>query len=187
MDATENDATLTPKALCVDDTGPPLSCHHIIPTEAETIPSVSMSFLLQRVYTTANRSMSRFVPYPSPRSSVLGGRAESVHTMYFCNGSQTFSSSPSSSQSWSPLHTRDWLTHIPEGQKTDRHLRNCHFQSFCTLEVNSFISDLIGSEICLHIHPLEGSLVWFHRIWSLFAPLHMGSLQTAHRQPWLGF
>lgn len=34
VDTAEEDATLPPKALCVDDTAPLLSGHHIKPTEA---------------------------------------------------------------------------------------------------------------------------------------------------------
>lgn len=57
--------------------------------------------------------------YPSPRRSMFGGRVDFVQTMYFSMGQ--ISSRPSSSQSWSPLHTRDWLIHFPEG----RHMSDC--------------------------------------------------------------
>lgn len=56
----------------------------------------------------------RLVAYPNPKSSMFGGRVDFVHMMNFSMGH--CSSSPSSSQSWSPLHTRDWLMHFPEGR-----------------------------------------------------------------------
>ena len=51
----------------------------------------------------------------------------------------------------------------------------------------SCISNPIDSETCLHIHPLEGSLVWLHRPWSQSAPPSRGSPRPGRRQPSLGF
>lgn len=34
VDTTEDDAALAPEALCVDDTGPPLSCDRVKPKDA---------------------------------------------------------------------------------------------------------------------------------------------------------
>ena len=58
----------------------------------------------------------RLVAYPNPKSSMFGGRVDFVHTGNLSWGQ--CSSRPSSSQSWSPLHTRDWLMHFPD----DRHI-----------------------------------------------------------------
>lgn len=52
--------------------------------------------------------------HPLPVKSELGGVLSRSHEYWLLSGSQPLSSSPSS-QSWSPLHTRDWLMHWPAG------------------------------------------------------------------------
>lgn len=69
----EDDATLPPKALCVDDSASLLSRHHIKPTGA--VKGHHWSIL-----ESANTPMSNLFTYPSPSSSMLGGRTEFSHT-----------------------------------------------------------------------------------------------------------
>lgn len=53
--------------------------------------------------------------YPVPVSSEFGGVLSVSHTVVF--SSHWSSSAPSSSQSWSPLHTRDLLIHWPKSEQ----------------------------------------------------------------------
>lgn len=50
--------------------------------------------------------------YPRPVKSEFGGVLSRSHVARLLSSPQFRSSSPSS-QSWSPLHTRDWLIHWP--------------------------------------------------------------------------
>lgn len=56
--------------------------------------------------------------YPVPVSSEFGGVLSISHTVFF--SSHRSSSAPSSSQSWSPLHTRDRLMHWPKSEQKCR-------------------------------------------------------------------
>lgn len=147
-----------------------------------------MSVLANLLVSACNNA--RLVTYPCPSSSMLGGVADFVQTMYFWM-SQPSSSSPSSSQSWSPLHTREWLTHFPESSKNEQ-IDNSVFMfvqwfSVITGVRKSFISNLNDNEICPHIPPLGGRLLWFHTTWSQTALHNRNSLQTERRRPWLDF
>lgn len=71
--------------------------------------------------------------YPVPVSSEFGGVLSVSHTVLF--SSHRSSSAPSSSQSWSPLHTRDLLMHWPKseqkcmGKEVFVHLKINHLNS----------------------------------------------------------
>lgn len=67
--------------------------------------------------------------YPVPVSSEFGGVLSISHTVIF--SSHRSSSAPSSSQSWSPLHTRDLLMHWPKSeQKCTGKIRSvCSFEN----------------------------------------------------------
>lgn len=133
VDAAKDGSALAPKALCVDDTGFPLFWHHIKTAEhlwRKAYWQIRLKLCLWLKHTfcvCVCVRVQRFVADPNPKSSMFGGRVDCVHVMNLSGGQ--CSSSPSSSQSWSPLHTRDWLMHFPE----DRHIHKPFWPQLCSV------------------------------------------------------
>lgn len=122
MVTTEHLPALTSKAQCVDYTRFQVACQHVITRKYDTPSShdgllATLCFFLFVLFDFEPNIRFQFRSrenHPLPVKSELGGVLSSSHEYWLLSGSQPLSSRPSS-QSWSPLHTRDRLMHWPAG------------------------------------------------------------------------
>jgi len=181
VDTAVDDATLSPEALCVDDRCPPPPRHHIKSTQSIAVLSIYL-LLCWRVGARTIRNL--------PESEEVNVRRRNwleTHDVFF-HVAAPFVMSVFLTVLISVTHQR-LADALPCGSEDRQTAAWLLFDSVLlwAWDERRESSHPIGSETCLHIRPLEGSRVWFHRPGSETAPHHRGSLRTERRQPSLGF